>query len=110
MHDRDDHSPSLDTETSRPFWGSCQDVFQKYVSKDLTPRVVTGLFFLAFAIGMGLKLWFGLWITIGYEDYHLTHAPKTLNLNALQKNFIEQGGSLAYELKDTSGPSCPDSQ
>lgn len=81
-----------------------------FMHQDLTPASVMVLFFVALIVGIITKLFFGSFITIGYDDYRLEHSQSNMNLTALQKNLLAQGGSLAYEPKQLSGPACPDKQ
>ncbi len=82
----------------------CRELLQR----DLDPTTVSILFSLAVALGIGLKLLFGSFATIGYEDYRLAEDAPNMSLNALQKRLIDQGASLAYEPSQAAGPACPD--
>lgn len=78
------------------------------MQRDLDPTAVILLFSVAVVFGIGLKLLFGSFVTIGYEDYRLAEDRPNMSLNELQKRLIDQGGSLAYEPTQTAGPSCSD--
>ena len=84
--------------------GGCRHLMHR----DLDPTTVSLLFGIAVVFGIGLKLIFGSFVTIGYEDYRLALDRPNMSLNELQARLIVQGGSLAYEPTQTAGPSCPD--
>lgn len=94
---------SADTPIERLISG-----YRLLMRRELDPTAVALLFGVAVVCGIGLKLVFGSFITIGYEDYRLAEDQPNMSLNDLQQRLIDQGGSLAYEPTRTAGPSCPD--
>lgn len=70
------------------------------------PSSVALFFSMAVVGGILLKLWFGSFITIGYDDYRLHTSQSLINLSELQKSALAHGGSLAYTPQKSSGASC----
>lgn len=66
------------------------------------------LLFLAVVSGFFLKtLVHDSW-TMGFDDYRLTSKNDTVDLNVLQKELIQQGGSFATTDRPVlQGESCP---
>jgi len=88
--------------------GRLIDGCRHLMRRDLDPTTVSILFGVAVVFGISLKLAFGSFVTIGYEDYRLALDRPNMSLNELQAHLIRQGGSLAYKPTQTAGPACPD--
>ncbi|MBP7811860.1 MAG: hypothetical protein KA054_03395 [Candidatus Moranbacteria bacterium] len=68
------------------------------------------LFFLALIVGALVKLVLGPVMTIGYDDYRVTSARRSVSLAASQEKILREGGSFALVLQRSSGPACTDSK
>lgn len=88
------------------FWVHRQVPWLHFFSQDRTRTAVSLLFVSAFIVGVSLKLLFGAFITIGHDDYRIKHNQPNVQLNTLQKNLLERGGSLAYTPEQVTGPAC----
>lgn len=62
----------------------------EYCTRDLAV-----LFIIAFFVGVGMKTAATQAITIGFDDYTLPPRETLLDLNAVQKEMIENGSALA---------------
>ena len=57
------------------------------------------LFILALGTGAGIKSLVNDSLTMGFDDYRLSRSKSTIDLNILQKELIQRGGSLATSLE-----------
>lgn len=69
------------------------------------PRDLAILFLLSLCVGFLVKSLLHDTLTIGFDDYTLAKANTVVDLNALQKDLIKNGGSLA-----ASGEAPPQGQ
>ena len=79
-------------------------------SRDTFHLPVGTLFFLALIMGVFVKLMLGPVMTIGYDDYRVTAARRSVSLAASQEKILREGGSFALVPQRSSGPACTDSE
>lgn len=84
-------------------WGFAESLLHReYSSRDLAL-----LFLLALLTGAAVKSWVNDWLTIGFDDYKLSRNENLVDLNILQKELVEKGGTLATsEEPAPRGESC----
>lgn len=76
-------------------------------SHHFTARSLVLLFVVAFSTGFFIKTVVHDSLTIGYDDYRLTRMP-VIDLNAVQKELIRDGGSSATQESTPRGQVCDD--
>lgn len=93
------HIAATALQISKKYWGA------------LGQQNIVVLFFLAIVCGFLIKTSIHDSLTIGFDDYRLTIKKDTVDLNLLQKELIQQGGSFAISERPVlQGESCPISQ
>ena len=69
------------------------------------------LFLLALSMGVVIKSLVNDTLTIGFDDYKLSKTKAAVDLNALQKDLIKYGGSLAVSGEvPPQGESCRETE
>ncbi len=78
------------------------------LKREYSHRALALLFLIALSLGAFFKSLVNDSLTMGYDDYRLTDDDRLLDVNALQKKLISQGGSLAVRDKAPllQGKSC----
>ncbi len=81
------------------------------VKREFTTRSFVALFIVAFLCGVLVKSLVKDSLTIGFDDYTLARSP-TLELNQIQKELIQKGGTLATGENNTlfKGESCSEAK
>lgn len=79
---------------------------QYIVRGEYTRRGLAILFVLAVLLGATIKSAVSDSITIGFEDYKLAPSETLIDLNAVQKQVLREGGSLSLSGAAAQGPSC----
>lgn len=75
---------------------------REYASRDLAL-----LFLVALLTGALVKSIVNDTLTIGFDDYKLSRSPNVVDLNILQKELIQNGGTLATSKEPVPrGESC----
>lgn len=83
-------------QTSKKYWEA------------LGRQNIAVLLFCAVLSGFFIKTLVHDSLTMGFDDYRLTIKNNTVDLNLLQKELIEQGGSFATSERPVlQGESCP---
>ncbi|MDP2837941.1 MAG: hypothetical protein Q8O53_01520 [Candidatus Moranbacteria bacterium] len=78
--------------------------------RDYTPRDLALIFLVALCFGALIKSNLNDTLTIGFDDYKLSKA-NTVDLNALQKGLIKNGGTLATSREvPPQGETCQEEQ
>lgn len=76
--------------------------------REYTSRDLALFFLLALLAGAMVKSFVNDRFTIGFDDYKLSRNENIVDLNILQKELIENGGTLATsEEPAPRGESCP---
>lgn len=68
---------------------------QNLLKREYTPRGLAFLFIGALCIGAFVKTLVHDPLTMGYDDYQLSRDQNLLDLDRIQRDIIEQGGTLA---------------
>ncbi len=93
------HITATALQISKKYWGA------------LGRQNIVALFFLAVVCGFFIKTSVHDSLTIGFDDYRLSTKKDVVDLNLLQKELIQQGGSFATGERPTlQGESCSISQ
>jgi hypothetical protein len=86
-----------------------RDFVVTLLHREYTPRDLALLFLLALFAGAAVKSLVNDRLTIGFDDYKLSRSENIVDLNLLQKELIENGGTLATsEEPAPRGESCPE--
>jgi len=93
------HITATALKTSKKYWEA------------LGQQNIVVLFFFAVLSGFLIKTLVHDSLTMGFDDYRLTTKNDAIDLNLLQKELIQQGGSFATsERPALQGESCPIAQ
>ncbi len=90
-------------QKARAFW-------QYFSTRQYSSRTLTFLFLLALGAGVLIKSLVNDSLTIGFDDYRLSRGENRVNLNTLEKELIQNGGSEATKQAATPGETCAESE
>lgn len=81
---------------------------QELFHRTYSIKLLFSFFVIAFFFGLTIKSFINDRYTIGFDDYRLAKAETLVDLNALQKTLIKNGGSLATTSTSShlKGESC----
>lgn len=79
---------------------------ENFFKREYSRKGLVLLFLVALALGAFIKSFANNSLTMGFDDYKLSRSEKIVDLNRLQKELIQNGGTLATSEPAPRGEVC----